>query len=193
MPTKKDNKKTKKAVTSRTKTVNKKSPAKPKKKTTKVAKVKAVKKTTAKKTEAKKSVAKGKPYYGAVGRRKRAIARVRLFTVRPFESEDGRIVVNGKPYTEYFSTQSMKQTADSSLRRLKSLNRFEVTVKVSGGGLSAQADAVRHGISRALVEFNPDFRKKLRRAGFLTRDPRKKERKKFGLRKARRAPQWSKR
>jgi len=76
---------------------------------------------------------------------------------------------------------------------MKVVDRFRVLVKVKGGGINAQAEAVRHGIARALLKFNPDFRKKLKRAGFLTRDPRKRERKKFGLKRARRAPQWRKR
>ncbi|PJE60000.1 MAG: 30S ribosomal protein S9 [Candidatus Portnoybacteria bacterium CG10_big_fil_rev_8_21_14_0_10_44_7] len=144
-------------------------------------------------TSSKKTVSKEKSYFAGVGRRKRAIARVRLVTARPFEGEVGRIEINGRGYQQYFSGVAAQQIVESSLRRLKSLNRFEVSVKVRGGGLAAQAEAVRHGIARALIVFNPDFRKKLRRAGFLTRDPREKERRKFGLKKARRAPQWSKR
>ncbi|MBU2264896.1 30S ribosomal protein S9, partial [Patescibacteria group bacterium] len=85
------------------------------------------------------------------------------------------------------------QIAEASLRRLKSLNRFEIVARVKGGGIRAQAEALRHGIARVLVDFNADFRKKLKKVGYLKRDPRAKERKKFGLRKARRAPQWAKR
>ncbi len=136
---------------------------------------------------------KDKRYFEGIGRRKTAVARVRLFTIRPFEGEEGRVTVNGKFYKEYFPSAVWQQIIESSLRRLKSLNRFEISAKVAGGGLHAQAEAIRHGASRALVEFNIDFRKKLKRAGFLKRDPRMVERKKFGLKKARRSPQWSKR
>mgnify|MGYP001573730539 FL=1 len=132
----------------------------------------------------------GRPerYWEATGRRKTAIARVRLFT-----RGDKMITVNGKPHGEYFFTDVFQKLSEDSLQKMKSMARFRVSVMVSGGGLKAQAEAVRHGIARALVKFNPDFRKRLRRAGFMTRDPRMKERKKFGLKSARRAPQWAKR
>lgn len=138
---------------------------------------------------------KPKRYWEAVGRRKTATCRVRLFTCRPFdpEKEKGHIIVNSKPYFEYFPTLELHQIVEASLRKMKSLGRFEATVKVKGGGLKAQAEAIRMGLARALVKFNPDFRKKLRKAGYLKRDPRMKERKKPGLRKARRARQWRKR
>ncbi len=139
------------------------------------------------------SGSKPKKYYEAVGRRKTAVARVRLFTIKPFEEDEGRITVNNKPYKQYFSLAELQQTAEASLRKLKSLNRFEIIAKVFGGGIHAQAEALRHGIARTLVEFNADFRKKLKRAGYLKRDPRMKERKKYGLKAARRAPQWAKR
>ncbi|MDD2753463.1 MAG: 30S ribosomal protein S9 [Candidatus Portnoybacteria bacterium] len=136
---------------------------------------------------------KNKRYYEAVGRRKTAIARVRLLTIKPFEGDEGRITVNGKPYRQYFTTMELCQIAEASLRRLKSLNRFEIVAKIKGGGAHAQAEALRHGIARVLVDFNIDFRKKLKKVGYLKRDPRAKERKKYGLKKARRAPQWAKR
>lgn len=136
---------------------------------------------------------KPKRYFEAVGRRKSAIARVRLFTIKPFESEEGKITVNEKFYKQYFPTLELQQIAEASLRRLKSLNRFEVVAKIKGGGVRAQAEALRHGIARTLVAFNVDFRKKLKKAGYLKRDPRVKERRKYGLKKARRAPQWQKR
>ena len=101
--------------------------------------------------------------------------------------------VNDNAHTVYFPTAELQKIAEDSLRKMKSLERFRVSVKVSGGGLHGQAEAVRHGTARALIIFNPDFRKRLKRAGFLKRDPRMKERKKFGLKKARRAPQWAKR
>jgi len=127
-------------------------------------------------------------YFEAVGRRKSAVARVRLFT-----QKEKKFLVNGKPYKKYFSILEHQQIARASLEKMKSLDRFGVSAIVKGGGLHAQSEAVRYGIARALLKFNPDFRKKLRKAGFLTRDPRTRERKKFGLKRARRAPQWRKR
>jgi small subunit ribosomal protein S9 len=130
----------------------------------------------------------GDKYFEATGRRKTANARVRLYT-----KGDKGMEVNGMDFTKYFPTKDLQSNALASLDKMKSLERFRVTAKVSGGGISAQAEAVRHGIARALVIFNADYRKRLRKAGYLTRDPRMKERKKFGLKRARRAPQWSKR
>ncbi len=133
-------------------------------------------------------------YFEAIGRRKRAIARVRIFAVNPSESiESGNLVINGKNYKEYFPTTILQQIIESPFIKLKSENRFNGTIKVSGGGVAGQAEAVRHGISRALILFDINFRKKLKKAGYLKRDPREKERRKFGLKKARKAPQWSKR
>lgn len=136
---------------------------------------------------------KSRHYYEAVGRRKSAIARVRLLTIKPFEEDEGKITVNQKFYKVYFPTMTLQQIVESSLRRLKSLNRFEVVAQVKGGGIRGQAEALRHGLARALVLFNADFRKKLKKAMYLKRDPRVKERRKYGLKKARRAPQWAKR
>jgi small subunit ribosomal protein S9 len=127
-------------------------------------------------------------YFEAVGKRKTAIARIRLFT-----QGDKTIEVNKKDYKEYFSTSDLQQIIESSLKKMKAEDKFKVLALVSGGGIHAQAEAIRHGIARALVEFNPDFRKRLRRAGHLTRDSRIRERKKFGLKRARKAPQWAKR
>jgi small subunit ribosomal protein S9 len=156
---------------------------------------KAVVKTETIKKERKKAEtpARSRRYFEAVGRRKTATCRARLFTARPLDEYEGRITVNGRPYKEYFSTPELQQIVEASLNKLKSLNRFEISVKVWGGGIRAQAEAIRHGIARTLVLFNSDFRKKLKRADYLRRDPRMKERKKYGLKKARRAPQWSKR
>lgn len=134
-----------------------------------------------------------KKYWEGVGRRKTSVARVRIFTVKPSDKEEGRILVNGVPYKEYFKKWQLDRIVEDALVKLKSLDRFEATVKISGGGVNSQAEAIRHGIARSLVQFNADFRKKLKRAGFLKRDPRRKERRKPGLKKARRAPQWSKR
>ena len=181
----------------------------PKKESTKTKKTPAkkapAKKTPAKKAPVKKPVVKKetkkkkeaadtqRQYYEAVGRRKQATARVRLFTCRPFEGEKAKIIINGKDYLDFLPTFELQETVVDPLRRMKSLNRFEVTVKVTGGGIRGQAEAIRHGLSRTLIKFNSDFTKKLKRAGYLRRDPRKKERKKPGLKKARRAPQWRKR
>ena len=159
-----------------------------KKKPKKTTKTKTIVKKKVIKKEIKKPELKPKRYFEAVGRRKTAIARVRLFT-----QGEKKVLVNGEPYQIYFSILENQQTAIASLDKMKSLDRFSVLVKVKGGGLHAQAEAVRHGIARALLKFSPDFRKKLRKAGFLTRDPRMRERKKFGLKRARRAPQWRKR
>lgn len=132
----------------------------------------------------------GKPdrYFEAIGRRKTAVARVRLFT-----KGDKEFIVNNRPYQQYFLLGEDQQTAVSSMNRMKCLDKFRVTVVVKGGGRHAQAEAVRHGTARVLVDFNQNFRKRLRKAGFLTRDPRMRERKKFGLKRARKAPQWAKR
>ncbi len=127
-------------------------------------------------------------YIEAVGRRKTATARVRLFT-----QGEKEIFVNDKPYQIYFSTLENQKTITAPFEKINLLGRFRVLVKVKGGGINAQAEAIRHGISRALVKFNLDFKKRLRKAGFLTRDSRERERKKFGLKRARRAPQWQKR
>jgi len=135
-----------------------------------------------------------KNYYEGVGRRKRAVARVRIFTCGSADSvEAGNFLINGKNYKEYFPTLILQNIVEDPFVKLKSANRFTGTVKVKGGGIHAQAEAVRHGIARALVLFDPNFRKRLKKAGFLRRDSREVERKKFGLKKARRAPQWSKR
>lgn len=127
-------------------------------------------------------------YFEAVGRRKTAAARVRMFT-----KGDKEFIVNGKSYTEYFVNPQDQESAIASMKKMKCLDKFRITVIVKGGGHSAQAEAIRHGTARVLVEFNENFRKRLRKAGFLTRDPRERERKKFGLKRARKGPQWAKR
>ncbi len=149
--------------------------------------------TTKKIKKAKPKDQEKKVYFEAVGRRKRAVARIRLFTCQPFKDKGGKIQINQKKYTDFFPTFELQQIASAPLRKMNSLNRFEATVKVTGGGIKGQAEAIRHGLSRALIKFSPDFSKKLKRAGYLRRDPREVERKKPGLRKARRAPQWRKR
>ncbi len=127
-------------------------------------------------------------YYDAVGRRKTAVARVRLFT-----RGEKQFLVNGVPFEKYFTLAEDQQTVTASMRKMKCLDKFKVTVLVSGGGRGAQAEAVRHGTARVLVDFNNNFKKRLRKVGYLTRDPRMRERKKFGLKRARKAPQWAKR
>ena len=136
----------------------------------------------------KESAGKSDRYFEAIGRRKTAVARVRLFT-----KGDKEFLVNNKSYQQYFQTKEDQESAVASMKKMKCLDKFRITVKVKGGGHRAQAEAIRHGTARVLVDFNQNFRKRLRKAGFLTRDPRMRERKKFGLRRARRAPQWAKR
>lgn len=127
-------------------------------------------------------------FFEAVGRRKTAVARVHL------QAQDSKeFMVNGKPLEKYFPASELQQTALSSLEKMDCLGKFSVTANVKGGGLHAQAEALRHGIARALTEFNSAFRNQLKKAGFLTRDSRMRERKKFGLKRARKAPQWNKR
>ncbi len=136
------------------------------------------------------SPAKTKPtgiYIEAVGRRKTSVARVRIFA-----NGEG-IIVNEKPYKDYFPTEEMQKIAEDAFRKTRPETRFSVTVKVKGGGIHSQAEAIRHGLARALTEFDAELRTKLKRAGYLTRDSRMKERRKFGLKKARKAPQWAKR
>lgn len=138
-------------------------------------------------TAVDKSEIKPDRYYEAVGRRKTAIARVRLFT------KGTGMTINDKEYDKYFPQEELRRIAESPLKKMKTLDKFKVTVKVLGGGPHGQAEAIRHGLSRSLVKFNEDFRKRLKKSGFLMRDPREKERKKYGLKGARRAPQWAKR
>ena len=121
------------------------------------------------------------------GRRKKSIARVRLM------AGTGKIIVNGKDITEYFGTETLIVIAKQALEAISKLENYDVIVKVIGGGFSGQAGAIRHGIARALIEADEEYRPTLKAAGYLTRDSRMKERKKYGLKKARKAPQFSKR
>jgi small subunit ribosomal protein S9 len=125
-------------------------------------------------------------YYGT-GRRKHSVARVRLVP------GDGQIVINNRPLDEYFGLETLKLIVKQPLNLTETVGRYDVLVIANGGGTSGQAGAIRHGISRALLKADPEYRGSLKRAGFLTRDPRMKERKKYGLKAARRAPQFSKR
>ena len=125
--------------------------------------------------------------YLGTGRRKNAIARVRL------TPGNGKVVVNGKDLLEHFRRETLKMDIEQPLEVTETLGKFDLTATVVGGGLSGQADAVRLGIARALLTYSEDFRSVLRRGGFLTRDPREKERRKYGLAKARKRYQFSKR
>lgn len=131
-------------------------------------------------------MAKEKEYIEAVGRRKTATARVRLVAAK-----SSSMVVNNRPADEYFPLEGMRKTAFAAIQALGVT--YAVSAHVKGGGLKSQAEAVRLGSARALVEINPEQRKDLKVRGYLKRDPRARERKKFGLKGARRAPQWSKR
>ena len=129
-----------------------------------------------------------KPYLYGTGRRKSSVARVRLF-----QNGTGAITINGRDIDDYFGLETLKLIVRQPLDTTDTLGKVDIVATVSGGGVTGQAGAIRHGISRALLEMNAEFRPVLKAAGFLTRDPRMKERKKYGLKAARRAPQFSKR
>ncbi len=128
-----------------------------------------------------------KRFYGT-GRRKTSVARVWLIS-----PGKGEIIVNNKSIDEYFQRETLKMVIRQPLELTDLLTEFDIKINVKGGGPSGQAGAIRHGISRALLQYNPDLRPVLKKAGFLTRDPRMVERKKYGLKKARKRPQFSKR
>ena len=128
-----------------------------------------------------------KPYFYGTGRRKHSVARVRVY------NGTGNMTINGRDINDYFGLETLKLLVNSPLVLTETEGKFDVVVNVVGGGCSGQAGAIRHGLSRALLQFNPELRTVLKKAGFLTRDPRMKERKKYGLKAARRAPQFSKR
>jgi small subunit ribosomal protein S9 len=125
-------------------------------------------------------------YYGT-GRRKHSVARVRLVP------GDGNILINKRDIDNYFGLETLKLIVNQPLKATETEGQYDIFVNVDGGGYTGQAGAIRHGVSRALLKADPEFRTVLKRAGFLTRDPRMKERKKYGLKAARRAPQFSKR
>ena len=129
-----------------------------------------------------------KKYHYGTGRRKSSVARVRVY-----ENGTGSVIINGRDMDEYFGLETLKLIVRQPLITTDMLGKVDVVVTVAGGGVSGQAGAIRHGISRALLGINPEYRANLKAAGFLTRDPRMKERKKYGLKAARRAPQFSKR
>jgi small subunit ribosomal protein S9 len=127
------------------------------------------------------------PFYYGTGRRKSSVARVRLY------SGSGNITVNGRSIDDYFGLETLKLIVRQPLVLTGNEGKLDAVVTVSGGGVTGQAGAIRHGVSRALLKFDETTRGALKKAGFLTRDPRMKERKKYGLKAARRAPQFSKR
>ena len=127
-------------------------------------------------------------YQYGTGRRKSSIARVRVY-----EGGTGSIIINGRDIDEYFGLETLKLLVRQPLNTTGLIGKVDIVCTVEGGGVTGQAGAIRHGVSRALLEINPEFRAQLKAAGFLTRDPRMKERKKYGLKAARRAPQFSKR
>ena len=128
-----------------------------------------------------------KSFYYGTGRRKNSVARVRLF------NGTGKITINGRDIDNYFGLETLKLIVRSPLAVAGVEDKFDIVVRVVGGGISGQAGAIRHGLSRALLQYDENLRPALKKAGFLTRDPRMKERKKYGLKAARRAPQFSKR
>jgi small subunit ribosomal protein S9 len=132
-------------------------------------------------------VIEGQHYYYATGRRKTAVARVRLYP------GTGTIVINGKPFEEVFSRPVYQTIVRQPLLLTETLDKFNVQVKINGGGNTGWAGAIAHGIARALVVADEQYKPTLRKGGFLTRDPRVKERKKYGLKRARKAPQYTKR
>ncbi len=176
-------------VVEEAKTVEKKTTTK----RTKKADASDAKDTSAKKADAPAKKATKKVSKSTVqeflgtGKRKTSVARVRLVT------GSGKIIVNGKDIAEYFKLDSLIATAKQPLVLTDLASVVDVTANIYGGGISGQAGALRHGITKALIEFRPELRTELKKAGFVTRDARKKERKKYGLKKARKAPQFSKR
>ena len=128
-----------------------------------------------------------RPFFYGTGRRKSSVARVRLY------NGTGTVTINHRDIDDYFGLETLKLIVRQPLELTNTIGKFDVVVRVQGGGVSGQAGAIRHGIARALLQFDEELRGSLKKAGFLTRDPRMKERKKYGLKAARRAPQFSKR
>ena len=137
--------------------------------------------------EAVEQLQEGRSYYYGTGRRKTAVARVRVYP------GSGDITVNGKPFLEVFTRISYQIKVRQPMKVVDMVDQFDVRAKVEGGGVTAWADAIAHGTARALEAFNPALKPALRKAGLITRDPRVKERKKYGLKRARKAPQYTKR
>ena len=128
-----------------------------------------------------------KPYFYGTGRRKSSVARVRVY------AGTGKVTINNRDIDDYFGLETLKLIVHQPLNLTDTLGKFDIVCTVAGGGVTGQAGAIRHGLSRALLQYNEELRSVLKKAGFLTRDPRMKERKKYGLKAARRAPQFSKR
>ena len=128
-----------------------------------------------------------KPYFYGTGRRKSSVARVRVY------NGTGKIVINDREIDDYFGLETLKLIVRQPLNLTGTLDKFDIICRVAGGGVTGQAGAIRHGIARALLQYDAELRAELKKAGLLTRDPRMKERKKYGLKGARRAPQFSKR
>ena len=128
-----------------------------------------------------------KPYFYGTGRRKKSVARVRVYP------GTGKITINDRDIDDYFGLETLKLIVRQPLALTETSEKYDVICRVAGGGVTGQAGAIRHGLSRALLQVNAELRPVLKKAGFLTRDPRMKERKKYGLKAARRAPQFSKR
>ena len=128
-----------------------------------------------------------RPYHYGTGRRKASVARVRLY-----ENGTGSITINGRDIDEYFGLETLKLIVRQPLNTTETLGKVDIVCTVAGGGVTGQAGAIRHGLARALLQYDESLRPVLKKAGFLTRDPRMKERKKYGLKAARRAPQFSK-
>ena len=129
----------------------------------------------------------GKPYFYGTGRRKSSVARVRVY------QGTGKITINERDIDDYFGLETLKVIVRQPLVLTENADKFDIVCRVAGGGVTGQAGAIRHGIARALLQYDENLRPALKKAGFLTRDPRMKERKKYGLKGARRAPQFSKR
>ena len=128
-----------------------------------------------------------KPYFYGTGRRKKSVARVRLYP------GSGEITINGRSIDDYFGLETLKLIVNQPFGTTETMGKFDIVATVNGGGISGQAGAIRHGVARALLNVDANYRPALKAAGFLRRDPRMKERKKYGLKGARRAPQFSKR
>ena len=129
----------------------------------------------------------GKPYFYGTGRRKSSVARVRVY------NGTGKITINDRDIEDYFGLETLKLIVRQPLALTDTMDKFDIVCRGAGGGVTGQAGAIRHGLARALLQYNEELRPALKKAGFLTRDPRMKERKKYGLKGARRAPQFSKR
>ena len=127
------------------------------------------------------------PFFYGTGRRKKSVARVRVY------AGTGKIIINDREIDDYFGLETLKLIVRQPLALTGTTDKFDIVCRVNGGGVTGQAGAIRHGLSRALLEYDANLRPELKKAGFLTRDPRMKERKKYGLKGARRAPQFSKR